>query len=57
MGGQRLIFSGDRDKLTWMMNNIIEELLDLEVEPWSPSCGGAHNMMKMGERWKWEAEG
>ena len=27
------IFSDDKEKLTWMVNHIIEELLDLDVKP------------------------
>ena len=31
------IFSDDMDKLTWMVNDFIEKLMDLDMEP-KPEC-------------------
>ena len=27
------LFSDDKEKLTWMVNDIIDELMDLDMEP------------------------
>ena len=33
MGGQYELFSDDKEQLTWMVNDISVELLDLDMEP------------------------
>ena len=46
------ILSNDKDKLMWIVNDIIEQLLDLDMEsPRRSRCGGrVHIKMKMRER-------
>ena len=51
------IFSDDMDKLTWMVNDLIEELMDLDMEPkpewlWWTSTDTAEDgvLLKVGSR-------
>ena len=42
------MFSDDKDRLTWMVNDIIEELMDVIRSPSWSRCGGrVHTKKRM----------